>query len=615
MAVSENVVIEKCRQAGVSFWIASEAALRLKGKLSEKATDLEINKKILSVLKEIDSEAASQFESYHSIEVITSSHVLETFNRDKITKSLIKETRIPKAIAEDIAKEVEKEIRRAQIRTASTSLIRELVNAELLERKLINAQSNYTRAGIPVFDIKRIIDKKEVKSPGELNELFGNRIMEEFVINKLLSKEVSLAYLSSDLYIHAIEDFATLPYAFNPDLRVLLKHGFVLPGVVTTGPAKNPEVAMSHAARFLTTAKSYVARGIGFDFFNFFLAPFISRKSKKQVKQYCQTFLYELNRANYYDNTFAINLEVELPEFLKEEKAIGPKGEEKNTYENYYDEALLLAEVFIDMMKKGDYSGREFRHPSVCLKLRNKVPEKLIDKELRPVYYIRQEMKNSSLVENLTFQENSLHGLGSGIIQTVSLNLPKVAKLNPDDNAFYEKLGRLLELTKETVKLKLKLVKEKAYKTKMLEFLAQSFEGKPVAEIERFKGVVLFTGLSAAAKLFLKKENYDKECLVFSERILRFTHKKLREFKKEEGIHVLVGESDNVNALTRFTAENKKHGIEEDISRSSFFQELDDEKLIDVLSALQPLYNAGSFYETSDKNLLKSKEILFLKLF
>ena len=60
MTVSPNIIIKKCKQAGVSFWAASKAAVELKNEVNE-LDERQLIKKIAKKLEEFDEEAANQF--------------------------------------------------------------------------------------------------------------------------------------------------------------------------------------------------------------------------------------------------------------------------------------------------------------------------------------------------------------------------------------------------------------------------------------------------------------------------------------------------------------------------------------------------------------------------
>jgi ribonucleoside-triphosphate reductase len=237
--------------------------------------------------------------------VRTSRNTLEGFDRNKIVKSLIKETGIPKDVAEEIALEVEETIKRLKLKFISAPLIREIVNVKLLERGLEDARANYTRLGLPVYDATQIIERgirenaNLQHNPETIHKLVADWVMKEYALLKALPLHLADAHMRGEIHIHDLEYFATRPYCFQHDLRWFLKNGLKVDGTgentAVAGPAKNAEVAILHAAKALAAAQTNFAGGQGLDFFNVWLAPYMAGKSYKEIKQLAQMFIYEMS--------------------------------------------------------------------------------------------------------------------------------------------------------------------------------------------------------------------------------------------------------------------------------------------------------------------------------
>lgn len=610
--ISPNIAIEKCQQAGVNFWLASKVALELRGELSKEMSDDEINGMIISALKRHDADAAMQFESHHSIRVRTSKNVIEPFNKKRIADSVMKETRLPRIIAEEIADEVESDIRRLQLRGISSPLVREMVNAKLLERKLTDAKVRYTRVGLPVYDIAEIIEKQRLASPHILNELFGNAIMQEYTLMKILPSRLSEAYLNNDLHIHSLERFITSPLSIQNDLRWFFKNGFLLDGVVRTGPAKKADVAASHAARVLLTSKKYAAGGVGFDFFNVFMAPYLSGRTQKEVKQVAQTFLYEINRDYQAEDSFSINLDSKIPKFLRDENVVISGETRKDTYSDYEDEANNFLQVFLQTAMEGDHSKKRFLWPTICVKYNKSIE---LDFSMpKPIYLINQkDFGNSGLVYgNALSVKNWENGLRGGIMQAVSINMPKIAGRTADDREFFAAIEGQLELSHEIMKIKKELIERRLREDNMLQFLTQAFGQEQYIRLRGFMYLLSFTGLPEACEAFLKKTAYDAECAKLSEKVFRFTKKKFREFEGKSGLVFCLGENRDDEAVRRFADFNKRAGIEQRPSGGMLPTPNEDDR--GFVKNLQGYCSAGAFFESSDKGLAKDKDFLFLKL-
>lgn len=579
MAVPPNIVLDKCSQAGISFWLASRVALELKDRITERLTDEELNRLILDALRLQDTDAAQVFENYHNIRVRTSKNTLESFDRRRIAASLVKETKLPKIVADSVAKEVEDDIRRLQLKSISAPLVREMVGTKLLEKKLLDARTAYTRVGLPVYDITEMIER-ERSNPVMLNRHFGNAVSAEYTLTKVLSHDISSAYLGGDIYIHGIENFITTPYSFQNDLRWFLKHGLVLDGsgdyLSVAGPAKKAAVVASHAARVLAVSKDYVSGGVSFDSFNCLLAPYVHGMSEKEVFQTIQTFLYELNQEYYTDRLlYSINLETEVPGYLQELPAVGPGGKEKGTYADYVDEMHAITAAVSSNMLAGDYRGKRFNWPYVCVKTSDGLPVP----SYRPVSLVRDKGSNLAFVYGNVVESSSR----AGYMQAVSLNAPKIAHLSKDEDDFFSLLNSVLTVVRDTMVAKQGIMERRMRVNKILPFFTQKFEGQEYATLERFSYLISPTGLPEACERVA-----ETDAAKFGEHVLRFAKKKLSEFAVETGLRFALGYVRDSAALKRFSSINQRFGQKEDYSDS-----LAKDASSEVL--LQQYCNGGDF--------------------
>ena len=256
-------------------------------------------------MDETSAELKSMDHNKEFLMVRTSKNTIERFNREKIVESLIKETGLDRKTAEEIALEVEETIRRSRIGFISAPLIREIVNVKLLERGLEKERANYTRLGLPVYDVTQIIEKGVRENanlqhnPETIHKLVADWVMKEYALLKVLPLHLADAHMRGEIHIHDLEYFATRPYCFQHDLRWFLKNGLKVDGTgentAVAGPAKHPEVAILHAAKALAAAQTNFAGGQGLDFFNVWLAPYMQGLSYERIKQLAQMFVYEMS--------------------------------------------------------------------------------------------------------------------------------------------------------------------------------------------------------------------------------------------------------------------------------------------------------------------------------
>lgn len=582
--VSPNTVLERCERAGIDFWTSAKASLDLKDELENSMAQKEINNKIYNSLKKYNEESAERFRNYHSIEVRTTDGDLQTFEKDKIVQSLLRETQVPRTVAKEIAEQVSEDVRRLELRNISSSLVREMVNAKLLEKRHIEEKRNYTRIGLPIYDTKRIIESKNLSSPAEVNREFSSRVTKEYTLTKALPRELSQEHLKGNLHIHNIGGFITSPISIENRLRPFFKNGLTIPGLIQTGPAKNPEVAASHAARILTTSEEYSSGGVALDSFNTYISPYLEGLNQKEIQQVAQTFLYELNQGRASQGTFFINLDVETPESLKEEKAVMGGEETGSTYGDYQEEARRFMDIFLQTYQKGDYKGNKFKWPEVCIKHRGDLED--LERFPRPCYFI-----NGGLKERIAHGE-VLGKNEKGVMQTISLNLPQY--LSEEDKKFKEKVKEETKIAKEIMKTKKRGIERK--KEKLLPFLEKKVNGERYIKTEELSYHISLLGLIKTAKKIAERRGTEN-----TERELKKIIRRVKKEAEDDEIDIHLSQKPNRKALKRFR----------DSESDKSLQLTEENK--DLMGSVQKHLNGGAFLENTDESLVE-EENRFIKL-
>lgn len=202
-AVVEKIARE-CENAGATKWETIKIIKELGAE--EKAGEQKLKEKALALLLTLNPDAAKVFESFARMHVHNSKQLIEQFDRGNIVKSLLQETHSNRAIAEKIGAEVENQIKDLKIKHLTTALVREMVNAKLLEYGLEDLRNKYARLGMPVADIEKKIGKG----------LFENKeVLTEYCLLITMPRELSEAHFKADLHVSCVEDYCTKPFAFS----------------------------------------------------------------------------------------------------------------------------------------------------------------------------------------------------------------------------------------------------------------------------------------------------------------------------------------------------------------------------------------------------------------
>ena len=225
-----NMITTECIEAGVEFWTAAEVAFEVAKKVYDGISTKEIRELTLKTLYKKNPEAAERYRKFHNMHVRTSRNTIEPFERKKIVDSLTKETKLPKMLAEEIAREVERELRRLKLDFISAPLIREIVNVKLLEHGLEEARASYTRLGMPIYDATLLIEHGSRENanlqynPETIHKLMADQVFKEYALLKAIPLHLADSHMRGEIHIHDLEYFVTRPYCFQHDLRWFLKH-------------------------------------------------------------------------------------------------------------------------------------------------------------------------------------------------------------------------------------------------------------------------------------------------------------------------------------------------------------------------------------------------------
>ncbi|MCD6229880.1 MAG: anaerobic ribonucleoside-triphosphate reductase [Candidatus Diapherotrites archaeon] len=456
-----------------------------------------------------------KYHSLFTIKVRTNNMEIESFDRDRIAESLTRETGLSTDLSNQISSSVEEELQKLKLDFVSAPLIRELVDSKLIESGLEKARLDYTRLGMPVYDVNKLIDGGSTENanlqhnPETIHKLIADSVMREYTLIKVLDRNQADAHMNGAIHIHDLDYFPIRPFCFSHDIRFFLKNGFKADGrglhTATSKPAKHYAVAMSHAAKVLAAAQTNFAGGQGFSWFNILMSPFLEGKSYSDYKQAAQIMIYEMSQmyvARGGQVVFSsINIQPDVPKTLEDIPAVLPGGKvtESKTYADYADETHKLFDAFIDVYTEGDALEKPFSFPKCEVTYNPKIANQYEDSWMKvselaakfgtPYYFINQPY----LPEFACYQccaylmplsdqttESDLHNgtVRGGALQVVTLNLPRIGlESGGDDNKLFELMRERAELARDMLIKKQEVIK-KRLSSGVLPFLSQPIDEK-----------------------------------------------------------------------------------------------------------------------------------------
>ncbi len=306
--------------------------------------------------------------------VRTSGEEVARWDRRRIVDALIREAMIDETTAEAISREVEKQIVSSGIGLLTTALIRELVDAKLIERGLEQARRLHARLGFPLYDVRQLICHQNKENanvphaPEGTSLALVEGIKREYALHDVFSREVGDAHVSGDLHLHGL-GYIDRPYSSCQSLEYIKRFGLRLPHSVTVaGPAKHAEVLLAHMVRFGAALQVHFAGVIGWNAVNLSFAPYLTGMGEGEIEQFAQMLIYEFSQLTSARGGQAIFTDIHLyweaPPFLADLPAVGPGGKPTGRpCRQYLKEAQLFARALMSVYRAGDAAGKPFIFP------------------------------------------------------------------------------------------------------------------------------------------------------------------------------------------------------------------------------------------------------------
>lgn len=478
--------------------------------------------------------------------VRTSEEDFRNWDRQKIVDALVRETYIDEDTAIRISKEVEGQIIASNLKVVTAPLVRELVDAKLIENGLEKARWMHTRLGMPLYDVNQLIlhpNKENANvphGPEATNLTLAEHIKKEYALLALFSQDVADAHMRGDIHLHDL-GFCDRPYCSGQSLEYVKKFGLNLPNALSMAkPAKHPEVLLAHMVKFAAALQGNFAGAIGWDAVNLFFAPYLVGMSDRELRQLAQIMIFEFSQQAVARGGQAIfsdiNIYWEIPNHFENVPAIGPGGTYTGkTYGQYLEESQRFAWALFDVFMEGDGSGRPFFFPKPLVHITEKffkTPRHMeflhhicqVAVEKGNTYFVFDRGATAKISEccRLSFKlkaedlEDAKEPwrMRYCALQNITLNLPRVGYEAKGDNAkLFERLTDLMELTAEGHMQKRVFIEKLLAlgESGPLSLLTMNRDGEPYLRLERASHLIGMVGLNELVKIQTGKEMHESK--------------------------------------------------------------------------------------------------------
>lgn len=393
------------------------------------------------------------------LEVRRSNMMMEPFDRTKIENFLIKEAALRADLAAQIATEVEERLLSVPVRYLTAPLIREFVNAILIEKGLEDYRHKLTRLGLPVYDVTSFFEK-----PGEVCENVkrqaGDATLLQYLLLNALPREVADAHLSGMIHMNHAPDWCLGPEDVVHDAALLFKGKKVPSGWGVAPIALEFSGGIGDALRLLSLglekAAAEVSCGQTLDSFNFLVAKWAGEGEEDAIEGSLREFLFDLvSRGEPVGMTLDLGDDPPLSE-LRE----------------FSERARSIAETLISHLLS-------FSDNSLVSNLRLVVrvdgPDALAegDRVLALAHKLALEQGNVIFTRNFNDENGAIYTWNcgriasnnggdyaaevsrSGIVGSVAVNLPRIAHMTAgNERRLFETLDKTLRLAVKALEVK-----------------------------------------------------------------------------------------------------------------------------------------------------------------
>ncbi len=421
-----------------------------------------------------------------------------------------------------------------------------------------------------------------------LNNYISTKIITNYWIRRVYPEAIRKVHEAGDLHIH---DLGTLgSYCVGWDLKDLLLVGFQgVKGKVASKPAKHLRTALGQIVNFFYTLQGESAGAQAFSNFDTLLAPFIRYDGLdyKQVKQAMQEFLFNLavpTRVGFQTPFTNVTMDLKVPEYMRDEHVIVGGQIQKETYKDFEEEIKILNRAFAECMLEGDASGRVFTFPIPTYNITKDFdwdnPEYNLIWEMTAKYgipyfsnFINSDMKPEdarSMCCRLRIDNTELKKRGGGLfganpltgsVGVVTINMPRLGYTSVNEEDYFRRLGRLMELAKESLEIKRKTIEKFTeiglypYSRFYLRLIYQRFK----QYWKNHFATIGLLGLNESIINFMPEESIiTPKGKDFALRVLDFMRNKLEEFQKETGNIYNLEATPGEGTTYRFARIDKK---------------------------------------------------------
>ncbi len=452
-------------------------------------------------------------------------------------------------------------------------------------------------------------------------------------LSEIYDKEIADAHRNADIHIH---DLSMLTgYCAGWSLKQLIKEGLGgIEGKITSAPAKHLSVLCNQMVNFLGIMQNEWAGAQAFSSFDTYLAPFVKadQLTYPEVKKCIEAFIYGVNTPSRWGTQAPfsnITLDWTVPDDLAELPAIVGGKEMDFKYKDCKKEMDMVNKAFIETMIEGDANGRGFQYPIPTYSItkefdwsdteNNRLLFEMTSKYGTPYFsnYINSDMQPSDVrsmccrlrldLRELRKKTGGYFGSGesTGSVGVVTINMPRIAYLAQDEEEFYERLDRLMDISARSLHIKREVI------GKLLDEGLYPYTKRYLGSFDNHFSTIGLVGMNEAGlnARWLRADMADEKTQKFTKDVLNHMRERLSDYQEEYGELYNLEATPAESTAYRLAKHDKKHypdiitaGHEGDTPYYTNSSHLpvdytsDIFDALDVQDELQTLYTSGTVF-------------------
>ena len=408
-------------------------------------------------------------------------------------------------------------------------------------------------------------------------------ITANYWLSEIYDDEIANAHKSGDIHLH---DLSMLTgYCAGWSLKQLIQEGMGgIPGKITSSPASHLSTLCNQMVNFLGIMQNEWAGAQAFSSFDTYLAPFVKvdNLTQKEVKQCIQSFVYGVNTPSRWGTQAPfsnITLDWTVPKDMENMPAIVGGKEMDFTYGDCVDEMRMVNKAFIEIMIEGDANGRGFQYPIPTYSItrdfdwseteNNKLLFEMTAKYGTPYFsnYINSDMEPSDVrsmccrlrldLRELRKKSGGFFGSGesTGSVGVVTINLPRIAYLAQDEEDFYNRLDKLMDIAARSLKVKRTVI------TKLLDNGLYPYTKRYLGTFDNHFSTIGLIGMNEVGlnANWLRADMTNEKTQAFAKDVLNHMRERLSDYQEMYGDLYNLEATPAESTTYRFAKHDKKH--------------------------------------------------------